>query len=339
MRVAIVGAGAMGTLLGHGFCRAGHHVTMLDLPRRVAQLKQTGDLVVIAEDRGESAATPALITSDYSSAGKHAVVILACKAQDLPGIAKNISLLTDRDSVIVTIQNGIPWWYLQGLPVGQGEQRISCLDPDGQLERFIDSSQIVGAVAYPAATLEADGHARHVEGDRFPVGELDGAVRDRTRIVSGLFEDGGFRSRIIDDIRSEIWLKAWGALSINPISALTRASMEDICGFEETRELVAQMMAEAQEVAEALGAEFRHTIAKRIEGARAVGAHKTSMLQDVENGLPLELDALMLAVLELSDLTGKQTPAIRNIYASAALLNRNLISSRSRIHARPSLAV
>ena len=187
----------------------------------------------------------------------------------------------------------------------------------------------MGCVAYPAAITEQDGRVRHVEGRNFPVGELDGSVRERTRLVSGLFEDAGFKSRIIDDIRSEIWLKAWGALSINPVSALTGATMEDICTFTETRELIAQMMREAQEVAEAFGAKFRHTIEKRIAGAQAVGAHKTSMLQDVENGRSLELDGLMLAVLELADLAGKEVPSIRNIYACAALLNENLCSKQA----------
>ena len=174
--------------------------------------------------------------------------------------------------------------------------------------------------------MEPDGRVRHVEGWNFPVGELDGSVRERTLVVSGLFKDAGFKSRIIDDIRSEIWLKAWGALSINPVSALTGATIEDICTFTETRELIAQMMREAQEVAEAFGATFRHTIEKRIEGARAVGPHKTSMLQDVENGRPLELDGLMLAVLELAKLAGKEVPTIRNIYACAALLNEKILS-------------
>ncbi len=156
------------------------------------------------------------------------------------------------------------------------------------------------------------------------MGELDGADSDRARRVAELFASAGFKSRVIDDIRSEIWLKAWGALSINPISALTRATMEDICTFPETRELVAQMMREAQAVAEAFGARFRHTIDKRIDGARNVGAHKTSMLQDVENGHQLELDGLMLAVLELADIAGKDVPTIRSVYACTALLNQSL---------------
>lgn len=241
-----------------------------------------------------------------------------------------ISELTDSSSTIVTIQNGIPWWYLQGLQSEFGTSRIPCLDPDGQLQQLIDSSHIVGCVAYPAAMMEASGRVRHVEGYRFPVGELDGSIRDRTQRLAALFEDAGFKSRIIDDIRSEIWLKAWGAIPINSISALTRTTMADICLFADTRELIEQMMREVQGIAEAFGAKFRHTIEKRIDGAKAVGTHKTSMLQDVESGRALELDALMLAVLELADLAGKEAPTVRNIYACTALLNKSLLSMQEQ---------
>jgi 2-dehydropantoate 2-reductase len=324
MKIAIVGAGAMGTLLGHGFCKGGHEVTVLDLPARVSQLKETGVLGVVKNDGSVSSAQPARITERGSDALPQDLIILACKSQDLPAAAVNLPALADEDSAIVTIQNGIPWWYLNGLEGEPGRARIECLDAGHVLEKNIDAGRIVGCVAYPAAILDSEGRAVHVEGYRFPVGELDGNARDRTLRISRAFEEAGFKSRIIDDIRSEIWLKAWGALSINPISALTRATMEDICSFPETRVLVARMMGEAQEVAEALGARFRHTIEKRIEGARLVGAHKTSMLQDVEAGLPLELDALMLAVIELANLTGKPVPTIEHVYACTALLNRNL---------------
>jgi 2-dehydropantoate 2-reductase len=183
--------------------------------------------------------------------------------------------------------------------------------------------------------MEADGRVRHVEGHKFPVGELDGSTRDRTKRVAALFEEAGFRSRVIEDIRSEIWLKAWGALSINPISALTGATMEAICTYPYTRELVASMMSEAQDVGEAYGAKFRHTIERRIEGARAVGPHKTSMLQDVEAGRPLELDALMLAVIELGRLAGKETPTIQHIYSCAALLNERIQSTLEKRRSAP----
>jgi 2-dehydropantoate 2-reductase len=327
MRIAIIGAGAMGTLLGHGFCKAGHDVSLLDLRERVTQIQSTGKLVVVTPEGDESAVSPTLATVDYSEAGVHDVVVLATKSQDLPAVAQHVSALTDTASTIVTIQNGIPWWYLHGLQTDLGTTRIQCLDADGLLEQHIDSSQIVGCVAYPAATMDADGRVQHVEGYRFPVGELDGSVRERTQQLAELFEEAGFKSRIIDDIRSEIWLKAWGAVSINPISALTRATMVDICNFTDTRELIEQIMREVQELAEALGATFRHTIEKRVAGARAVGAHKTSMLQDVENGRELELDALMLAIIQLADMAGKEVPTVKSIYACTALLNKSLRST------------
>ena len=174
MRVAIVGAGAMGTLLGHGFCKGGHDVSILDLPNRTAQLQSDGKLVVVGEDGAESDARPALITSDYREAGVHDVVILATKSQDLPAVASNITELTSDTSTMVTIQNGIPWWYLQELSHDFGNARIQCLDPTGLLERSISPSQILGCVAYPAAILEQNGRVRHIEGKNFPVGELDG---------------------------------------------------------------------------------------------------------------------------------------------------------------------
>ena len=330
MKIAIIGAGAMGTLLGHGFCKAGHHVTFIDLPGRVHQIRAMKKLAVISPEGQESWFTPALVTSNYDAAGIQDVVVLATKSQDLPAVAQKLSCLTSARTTLITIQNGLPWWYLQGLATDLGTARIPCLDPDGLLEKHVDSSQIIGCVAYPAATLEKDGRVRHVEGLRFPVGELDGAVRDRTVRLVELFEESGFKSRAIEDIRSELWLKAWGAVSINPISALSRATMVDICDFDLTRDVIVQMMREVQQVAEALGASFRHTIEKRVSGARAVGAHKTSMLQDVESGRPLELDALMLSVIQLANMVDIEVPTVRTVYACVALLNQNLIANATQ---------
>lgn len=330
MNIAIIGAGAMGTLVGHGFCQAGHHVSLIDLPRRVNQIRKMKKLVVISPDGHESSSTPALVTSNYDEPGIQDVVILATKSQDLPAVAEKLSSLTGPRTVIMTIQNGLPWWYLQGLQTRLGTERIPCLDPDGLLEKHIDPSQIVGCVAYPAATLESDGRIRHVEGLRFPLGELDGAVRDRTARLVEMFEEAGFKSRAIDDIRSELWLKVWGAVSINPISALSRATMVDICDFNLTRDVIVGMMEEVQHVAAALGASFRHTIEKRVSGAKAVGAHKTSMLQDVESGRPLELDALMLSVIQLADMVDIEVPTVKTVYACVALLNQNLVADASQ---------
>jgi 2-dehydropantoate 2-reductase len=180
-------------------------------------------------------------------------------------------------------------------------------------------------VVYPAAALTEPGVIKHVEGDRFPIGELDGTVGARVQKLYDLLVAAGFRSRILDDIRSEVWLKAWGNLSFNPISALTHATLEDICTFKETRELAATMMAEAQVIGEKLGVTFRHTIEKRIEGAQSVGKHKTSMLQDVEAGRSLETEALIGAILEMGKLVEAPAPAIEAVYACVKLLNKTML--------------
>ena len=324
MRIAIVGAGALGSLLGHAFARAGRRVTLIDRPARLAAIAASGGLVVEDPEGRRSLAMPELATPSPAAAGIHDVVVLATKAHDLPAIAGGLAPLLGPQSVCVTVQNGIPWWYFQGLDHRLAGTRLASVDPDGLLAKHIDASRVVGCIAYPAAILRPDGTVKHVEGDRFPVGEPDGQERPRTRALAQLFADAGFRSRVLPDVRAELWLKALGALSINPISALTRATMEDICTFPPTRALVAEMMREARDVAEALGVSFRHTIDERIEGARAVGAHKTSMLQDVENARPMELDALVLSVLELAALTGRKADAIRHVHACAALLDAQL---------------
>ncbi len=327
MRVAIFGAGALGSLIAHAFCRAGCRVTLIDRPDRLSRIVTLGGVVVIDPEGRRSIALPDLLAHDTGEAGRHDVVFLATKAQDLPAIASSLSPLLGPESFLVTVQNGIPWWYFNGLEHDLAGRQLVSVDPEGLLGKHVDTTRIVGCVAYPAAILRADGAVEHVEGRRFPVGELDGRERERTRALMSLFIDAGFKSRVISDIRSEIWLKALGALSINPVSALSRATMAEICTFEPTRALVAEMMLEAQGIAESLGVTFRHTIEERIEGARAVGEHKTSMLQDVENNRPIELDALMLSVLELAQLTGRQATTIRSVYACAALLNRRIAAS------------
>ena len=176
------------------------------------------------------------------------------------------------------------------------------------LLRGIDPQRVIGCIAYPAASVAEPGVIKHIEGNRFPVGELDGRDSERVRMISGLFEEAGFKARVLDDIRSEIWLKLWGNLTFNPISALTHSTLVDICQFPLTRGLAATMMTEAQQVAERLGAHFRVSMERRIAGAESVGKHKTSMLQDVEAGKPLEVDGMLGVVVELAEMTGVEVP-------------------------------
>jgi 2-dehydropantoate 2-reductase len=228
-------------------------------------------------------------------------------------------------TMIVTVQNGIPWWYFHKHGGPHDGERLKSLDPSGVLTKKIDGDRIIGCVVYPAAAVPEPGVIRHVEGDRFPIGELDGSASERVQRLYDTLLNAGFRSRILDDIRSEIWLKAWGNLSFNPISALTHATLVEICQFPDTRNLAAAMMRESQAIAEKLGITFRHTIEKRIEGAESVGAHKTSMLQDVELGRSLEIEALMGAVLELGRMTEIPAPSISAVYACVKLLNKVML--------------
>jgi 2-dehydropantoate 2-reductase len=203
------------------------------------------------------------------------------------------------------------------------------VDPTGLISRNIPEQRVVGCVVYPAAELVAPGVVQHIEGDRFPVGEPDGATSERVTRVSQCFETAGLRSPILPDIRSEIWLKLWGNLSFNPISALSRATLVSICQYPPSRALAVAMMTEAQTVANKLGATFRVPLEKRVAGAERVGEHKTSMLQDVEAGRPLEIDALLGSVVELARLTDTPSPCLDTVFALTKLLAKTLEESRS----------
>ncbi|MDD9878658.1 MAG: 2-dehydropantoate 2-reductase [Magnetovibrio sp.] len=324
MKICIVGAGAIGGLMGAKLALAGEEVTVVDQGAHLDAIRANG-LKLIWEDGSEHVADVANAVDNVAEAGPQDLVVLALKAHYLDQVAKDVHHLMGDETMIVTVQNGIPWWYFHNHGGPFDGHRLDSLDPDKVLEKNIDSDRIIGCVVYPAADVPAPGVIHHVEGDRFPVGELDGSATGRVQLLHDTFVNCGFRSRILDDIRSEIWLKAWGNLSFNPISALTHATLEDICRFPETKALAAAMMREAQEAAEKLGVTFRHTIEKRIAGAESVGAHKTSMLQDVEVGRSLEIEALIGAVLEIAKLTETPSPAMEAVYACVKLLNRQMV--------------
>jgi len=310
--------------MGAKLALAGEQVTVIDQGAHLKAIQENG-LKLIWEDGTEHVAEVALATDKVKDAGQQDLIFLALKAHYLEQVAKKIDHLCGPDTMIVTVQNGIPWWYFQKHGGEHDGKPLETLDPDGILGKYIDADKIVGCVVYPAASIEAPGVIRHVEGDRFPIGELDGSESPRLQKLHDTLVNAGFRSRILDDIRSEIWLKAWGNLSFNPISALTHATLVDICQFPETRKLTESMMGEAQAVAEKLGITFRHTIEKRIDGAESVGSHKTSMLQDVEAGRSLETEALIGAILELSHITEIPAPSIEAVYACVKLLNKVML--------------
>lgn len=215
-----------------------------------------------------------------------------------------------------------------------GGQVLTSLDPNGEVTAKIDAARIIGCIAYPAAEITQPGVIKHVEGIRFPIGELDGQTTERAEAISALFIEAGFKSPIPENIRAEIWLKAWGSLSFNPISALTHATLVDICQFPHSRALAEQMMTEALSIAHKLDITFRVSLKKRINGAERVGKHKTSMLQDVEAGKALEVDALVGAVVELGEMSDTPTLAISAIYAACKLLNHMISQDKHSIRAQ-----
>ncbi len=324
MKICVVGAGAIGGLMGAKLALAGEAVTVVDQGAHLAAIQKNG-LKLIWEDGSEYVANFVKATGSLREAGPQDLVILAVKAHFLDQVVADVPALLGPETAIVTVQNGLPWWYFHKHGGEHDGRRLESLDPGGVLTKNIDADRIIGCVVYPAAAVPEPGVIRHVEGDRFPVGELDGSESEPATRLRDALINAGFRSRVIPDIRAEIWLKALGNLSFNPISALTHATLVDICRFPETRKLAADMMTEAQDVAHKLGITFRHSIEKRIAGAEAVGAHKTSMLQDVELGRSLEVEALMGAVLELARMTDTPAPAIDAVYACVKLLNRTIL--------------
>ena len=320
MKVCIVGAGSIGGLLAVKFSQAGAEVTVVDRGLHLEAMQSRG-LSLRMADGTESTANDLRVTGKISQAAKADLVILGVKAYQIADVAPDLPSLYGPDTSVLTVQNGIPWWYFERHGGELDSTRLQTLDPEGLIAQHIPAERILGCVAYPACEMVAPGMIHHIEGNRFPVGELDGCVSERADVAANLFNNAGLKSYVIEDIRAEIWLKAWGALSFNPISALTQATIVDICQHNETRKLVVDMMTEAQTIAEKLGIAFRRTIEERVAGAEAVGAHKTSMLQDSLAGRPMEVDAVIGAVTELGRITQSPCPTIDAIYACANLLN------------------
>lgn len=332
--VCVIGAGAVGGLVGGRMARAGADVTLVDRGARLETLRSRG-LTLVSPDGGRERIEGITVAADTTAVGPQDVVVLGVKTYDLPAAVRQVPAATGPRTVVVPLQNGIPWWYFHRFGGRFDGRRLRTLDPDGAIAAGVDADRVLGCVPYVAAEVVEGGAVRHREGGYFPVGELDGSDSERVRRTAGLFERAGFRSRVLEDVRSEIWLKAWGSLSLNPISALTGATLREICRDEGTRGLARAMMEEAREVAETLGASFRRSIERRIEGAREVGDHRTSMLQDLEDGRPLEVEGLVGAVVELAELTDTPVPRIRAVYALAKLLASSRGGSDGVVYGRP----
>ncbi|MDH3219506.1 MAG: 2-dehydropantoate 2-reductase [Gammaproteobacteria bacterium] len=333
MKVCVVGAGAIGGMMAVKLAQSGHELSVIARGAHLDAIRKNG--LKYIENGAESVVTDIFATADMESITGQDIVLLGVKAHQIEPIADRLTGMLSESGVIVTLQNGIPWWYFQKLEGEYRDRIVRTVDPDGAIAAAIDPDRIIGCIAFPAATIDEPGVIRHIEGNRFPVGELDGSASERVQAICDAFVEAGFKSFVLPDIRSEIWLKLWGNLSFNPISALTHATLVDICRFPQTRALAAQMMTEAQQIAEKLGASFRVSLERRIEGAEAVGKHKTSMLQDLELGKALEIDGMLGVVIELGEQTNTPTPAINVVYALVSLLHKNAQEAGIKIAGQP----
>ncbi len=334
MKIAVVGAGAIGGYLGARLSAVGEEVTFIARGPNLAAIQANGMRLRLT-DGSEIHARDVRAFEKMADAGPQDFVLLTLKAHQVGPVAADLKHLCHDSTTIVTMQNGIPWWYFYKHGGALEGAKLKSSDPDGRIAEFLDPARVIGSVVYPAANLVAPGVVELVEGNRFGLGELDGSTTPRLQAIAGALIKAGFRAPIARDIRSEIWLKLWGNTSLNPVCALTHATLEDVCRYVPTRTLIASMMAEAEAVANALGVQFKISIEKRIAGAEAVGAHKPSTLQDVELGRPLELDALVGAVLELGELTKVPTPNIRAIYACVSLLAQTLSAQKGKLRITP----
>jgi 2-dehydropantoate 2-reductase len=330
MKIAIIGAGAIGGLVGAKLALAGEDVTFVVRGANLDAINKNG-IKLISHDGVEQIASKVKASNDYAAIGVQDMVILAMKAHQVEAVAGDLPKLLGPETMVVTMQNGIPFWYFSKHGGPLDGTRVTSVDPTGALLEKIPAAHIIGCVVYPASELIAPGVIRHIEGDRFPVGELDGTTSQRVTRVSECFVNAGFKAPILDNIRSEIWLKLWGNLTFNPISALAHATLVDICQFPPSRALAASMMTEAQAVGEKLGITFRVPLDKRIAGAEKVGKHKTSMLQDIEAGRAPEIDALVGSVVELARLVQLPTPHIDTVYALVKLLAHGMEQERGAV--------
>ena len=330
MKITIVGAGAIGGYLGTRLSLAGEDVTFIARRRNLEAINAEGFRLVL-EDGTQEHAKGVRAVERMGEAGPQDVVLLTLKAHQLREVADELPALYGPDTMVVSMVNGVPWWYFHALGGPHEGRAVTRVDPDGAIARAIPAERVIGSVVYPAAELVAPGLVKLVEGNRFTVGEPSNERTPRVEALSQALMKAGFKAPVSRDIRSELWIKLWGNLSFNPISALTHATLEGICRFAPTRELARRMMAEGQAVAEALGVRFKITLEQRLAGAEAVGAHKTSMLQDVEAGRALELEALVGSVIELGQIAGVATPTIEAVYAATKLLEQSVLGARGRL--------
>ncbi|MCW3477006.1 2-dehydropantoate 2-reductase [Limobrevibacterium gyesilva] len=312
MKVAIFGAGAIGGMMGVKLAAAGADVTFIARGAHLAAMQANG---VTLHSGGETVTVRPRCIGNAAEAGVQDYVVITLKAHSLPAAAPDIARMMGPDTALVTGINGVPYWYFYGLEGPWKDRRVESVDPGGRLWDLLPPRQAIGCVVYPAAEVVAPGVIEHTYGDRFSLGEPDGSRSARIEALSRLLISAGLKAPVRPRIRDEIWVKLWGNLCFNPISALTGSTLDRITGRPDLRALCRAMMGEAQVVAEALGVKFAVSLEKRIDGAAEVGVHKTSMLQDLERGRPMEIDALLGAVVELGGVTGHAMPTCESVLA------------------------
>jgi 2-dehydropantoate 2-reductase len=321
MNITVIGAGAIGGLMAAKLAAAGEAVSVVARGEHLNAIRERG---LVLKEGGEEIVARVDATDRIADAGRPDLVVLAVKAHQLAPIAADVASILSPSTMVITAQNGIPWWYFFKHGGPHEGVRLKSVDPGGVIADHLPIDAIIAGIVYQAAEIESPGVIRHIEGNRFPLAEIDGSKSERVAALSRTFFKAGFKSPVLTDVRAEIWTKLWGNLAFNPISALTRAMLDDICRFSPTRALAAAMMREAQAVGEAFGVKFRISVEQRIAGAEGVGAHKTSMLQDIEHGRAIEIEALLGSVVELARLADVATPHLDAVYAVAKLLGETV---------------
>ncbi len=311
MKICVFGAGAIGGFLAVRLANTGQDVSVVARGPHLAAIKENGLKLVMD---GEEEVAKVAATDDASDLGPQDYLFITLKAHSVPPIADKLAPLIGPETCIVTGMNGVPHWYFHGLE-GWENRRVEAVDPGGAVSAALPPEQCLGCVIYPACEVDEPGVVRHVSGDRFTLGEPDGSKSDRANALSAAMKEAGFKAPVRPKIRDEIWVKLWGNLAFNPLSALTGETLDVLATRDDLRSIARAMMVEGQAVGEALGTKFAIDVDKRIEGAAGVGQHKTSMLQDLERGRPMEIDALVTAVSELGRMVDVPTPTIDMILA------------------------
>ena len=319
MKICVFGAGAIGGYMGAKLAKAGADVSLVARGPHLAAMKAKG-LTLIEE--GETTTVPVTVSDDPADLGPQDYVIITLKAHSVPPVVEKMRPLLGPDTTIVYGVNGLPWWYFYKHGGTLEGTRLASVDPGDMQWNGFGPERMLGCVVYPAAEVSEPGVVKHIEGNRFSLGEPDGSKSERATRLAAALSEAGLRAPVRPRLRDEIWVKLWGNLSFNPISALTHATLDVLCASDDTRPIARAMMLEAQAVAEALGVKFPIDVDKRIAGGAAVGAHRTSMLQDLDAGRPMEIDALVTSVQELARLTGIATPTIDTVLGLVRLRAR-----------------